>query len=570
MPGNKIIFNILKQDPIAGTWTPCGSTPEAIINDISITTKANMDIQPFTAKPFITPLGVTSRECLLSGYFSGYYITPYKPMDLSSEESTFTVIQPDDIKGYGAYGISLQPIGYSILPELAGSRWKITEIKWDKQASEMGRFRFSLTLSYVWAAGEGGLFATGIGTGLINKPVQLKANDSIIMIDPTIHMTLKDVNTLKFKLMERKFEVYDTVKVTQGTEIPFWGYVIEIQNNQDGSILYTCVENCKCLYDIQVKGTQPGLFRPRVKIDCRKNDNTYRTLQEYVNILLTKFYKGHSKVNYDAGPGIDKTNKFGSLSTFPNSIINIPSQVISGLTVGKALDSILREQCGLYWWSNNKNQYVEYGYTRDAITIVKSKEFIQKTEKLVSDANNAASKPDYVIVWNKSNEIKSFYGNLLNEDGTYNEKATCVQYTLSTDLLDRSLDAIAKQIYTDMTVNNDTFKVTFPAGTVRFKDGDYFRGLGDQTVKYKMEPRTGEDFDPYDTPGNSVWQIKEVVITNTYTQVIVGTSYISIFDIFGNNLKQITDGIGTPTDTNSWDSSTVVTGVQNTDNQLVT
>ena len=91
------------------------------------------------------------------------------------------------------------------------------------------------------------------------------------------------------------------------------------------------------------------------------------------------------------------------------------------------------------------------------------------------------------------------------------------------------------------------FPVTI-AGTVRFRDGDVFTGLGDSTVTPMLEYRAGIDIDPTKDPSDSCWQIREMVITDTYTECTVGSTYFSIFDIYRTALKRY-DGCPAPTET---------------------
>jgi hypothetical protein len=90
-----------------------------------------------------------------------------------------------------------------------------------------------------------------------------------------------------------------------------------------------------------------------------------------------------------------------------------------------------------------------------------------------------------------------------------------------------------------MQVSRDTFKVTFPPGTVRFQDGDVFNCLGDYTSDPKLPLREGYDEDPTENPGDSAWQIKSMEITDKYTTCIVGSSYYSVFDVFKNQLHRV-------------------------------
>lgn len=130
-----------------------------------------------------------------------------------------------------------------------------------------------------------------------------------------------------------------------------------------------------------------------------------------------------------------------------------------------------------------------------------------------------------------------------------NNTGSYIQYQFSSDLTNEQLSSIARRIYNDIRLaNRDTFKVKFPAGTVRFRDGDVFDGLGDSTVTPRLMYRGGVDQDPIEDPSDSVWQIREMVITDTYTECTVGSTYFSIFDIYRTALKRY-DGCPAPTET---------------------
>lgn len=106
-------------------------------------------------------------------------------------------------------------------------------------------------------------------------------------------------------------------------------------------------------------------------------------------------------------------------------------------------------------------------------------------------------------------------------------------------LQDLQLQTMAKRILEQSRYSRNTYKVKFPAGTVRFEDGDVFSCLGDATISPEMPCRSGTDPDPTENPGDSLWQIKAITITDKYTECLIGSSFFSIFDIYKNQLKRV-------------------------------
>ena len=99
------------------------------------------------------------------------------------------------------------------------------------------------------------------------------------------------------------------------------------------------------------------------------------------------------------------------------------------------------------------------------------------------------------------------------------------------------MDSMAKKIHKDLQSDRTTYKVVFPAGRVKFRDGDVFTGLGDSTISPVMPYRDDTDYDPLTDTNDTVWQIKDMTITTDYTEILVGPSYFSVFDLFKSTLK---------------------------------
>ena len=199
------------------------------------------------------------------------------------------------------------------------------------------------------------------------------------------------------------------------------------------------------------------------------------TLQQIVGTIL-KFYRDNPIKDYDPGVGNDRTGKWGASPWLPGREKDayLPPQILSGYTVGKALDNVLNEQCGLHTWFDNDTGHLEYGFYRNSITIDPSTEYIIYSEQVQSLAEEYQADGVILVDSSANNPTRYPPG---NNTGSY------IQYQFSSDLTNEQLSSIARRIYNDIRLaNRDTYKVKFPAGTVRFRDGDVFDGLGDSTV----------------------------------------------------------------------------------------
>ena len=139
---------------------------------------------------------------------------------------------------------------------------------------------------------------------------------------------------------------------------------------------------------------------------------------------------------------------------------------------------------------------------------------------------------------------------------------TTIQYKFDSDMNNIMLNSMAAKIHKDLQVNRNTYKVKFPAGTVKFKDGDVFTGLGDSTISPAMPYKDNVDYDPLTDPSDAVWQINEMTITNEYTEVLVGPSYFSVFDLYKTKLNKVTIGATIPTDDHSISTNEVPLSTQ--------
>lgn len=535
----------MKSSDGKSTWSSVGITPPVNIEDISVQTQALTNVVAYGETPHITPFGVKGKDGRVANITG-----TYKNRSMVFIRDGMEVISVQDIKssGYVVNGMAIRVSGEG-LPELGDALWTINNITWDRQATEGGMWRFRLQLGYVWdvTKNELKLYEDGVGTNVRDNvkffTVREGGHQARFYIDnPKIETTLHDLNRARFTLPYKTYEKEDILKIycdTDESNAVFYGIVTNVSNSSNSAIQYECTEIGTLLYRKPCAKLGAGIFKPRIRIP-----NPYKgvqlTLQQIIGTIL-KFYQDSPIKGYNPGSGNDKTGKWGASPWLPGREDDayLPPQILSGFTVGKALDNVLNEQCGLHTWFDNNTGHLEYGFYRNIVTIDPATDYIIYSEQIQSLAEEYQA--DGVILMDNSANNPTRYPPGSNT-GTY------IQYQFSSDLTNEQLLSIARRIYNDIRLaNRDTFKVKFPAGTVKFRDGDVFSGLGDSTVTPILPYRGGVDQDPTEDPSDSCWQIREMVITDTYTECTVGSTYFSIFDIYRTALKRY-DGCPAPTE----------------------
>lgn len=516
----------------ASTWAPIHLLPPCYISEVSITTTAAYEKQEVTEKPMIIPMGIQSCVCQISGTFESETLVQ-TGQEISNEDILNTTANN------GTSRIAIEVVlNLNKYPELSG-KWAITAFTWDRNAKELGRYTFQMELSYIWSnPAETQLYHKSTGTSIPSKISFICDSDAgqLNIFDVKIHESLNDINTALFSTLNQKLEKNSFVQIflTNGTTSIFSGYVINVSDGRDGVYKHECVELGKCLYDIPVVNTKGGLFKPRAVIHNPISGKGYLKIQEYVSLILS-FYESHPKFSfYQPGSGVCRARSLSGSTEIPGQPAKLPPVLLSGTYIGKALDDFLENICGFHVWFDRQSGRVEYGFIRDKIVINPKNEIILSTVKM-NDTNALDYIPDRVFVWSNDGVEWGCYPRSQLASG----KHTQMSFKLSTNAFTGGLDAFAKKIYDDAHVTTDIFRVTFPPGTIRFKEGDYFDGLGDQTVSYPMEYKYGDDADPLTNPRDSVWKITDVIITEKGTDVIVGPSYYSVFDIYRTSLSPV-------------------------------
>ena len=556
----KFKFLVEYKDTTTGEskWHEADTSPAISIEDVSVESTALLQVNKCGQTPSIIPFGINGdkgRIALLTGVFKGRSMTYIG----ESVDQYLDVLQSEISEGDGQLGRGLMlndADSYKLLPELGfpkghetPCRWKIDSFTWDRQAIKVGQWRFNMQLSYVWEPllNELQLYEDGVGTvkrDNVKFAVTASTNKTYasgtVVYNPKLTISVHDLNKATFTLKTQTYNKGDLIKVfceTQPLKAVFFGVVDEIKRDTTTNMVtYDCTEIGTLLQRIPCAKMGAGLFRPKMKITNPVKPDVFRSLGEMVGIIL-KVYEGSPLTGFTPGLGVDKTGKWGAMSVIPASGDDItgtklPPQLLSGNSVFSALTQLLKDQCGMYIWFNNDTGSMEYGFIRNqkGITINPSTEYIMNSSK--TDDNADEYNADYVVLYDLDGHCAT------SIDGDMTSK-TYISYQWGSPLIDFQLKTMAKRIHKDMQLTRDVFKVTFPAGTVRFEDGDAFTCLGDATVEPQMTLRDTMNADPTTDPGDTAWQIKTMIITDRSTECLVGASYYSVFDLYRNQLKRV-------------------------------
>lgn len=580
----KAVFQLLasekNQQDGSIRYVPLYVLSPANIESCDISTESYEEKVEYGPEPDIIPLGVNTCGAVINGSFEHSFPLDHPTHPLSKEitdfENTikiFTEIEVGGRKVSQTYALRLlkkNEGGQGGCRELEGGIWKIKSFNWDRKAKEMGKYRFNIELSYFWEfPAEQKLYDVDTATKKeqtclfsvdVYKTIHDQANlEGSEIFNTKIHKSLLLKNTATFDhrtpiAKDSIIIIHKRTAVHENDRNIFFGVVSDCESNsRDGVYTVECKEIGDLLYrGVCSQGGPLGWLFPRVVINTPDDNKNDYTIARMVRELLETYYSSKEEFSmFEPGIGIDRTGGLGNSEFIPgrgdptdrSTWVKLATQVISSASVGTALTNFLYHQCGLYTWFNyHKHGAFEYGYLRDPILLDIRKEVIETTTLVSSNKDEYA---DGVMVWSADGQWAGAAG-----DDPGPDKHILV-YTYTDTKVDQALEAIAYRILKlTQTQKAEVFNVRFPAGTVRFKEGDYFKGLGDSTMSgnKKMEYRSGEEADPLDDPSDSAWQIKELTITETYTEVQVGTSYYSILDIYKTVLQRNRDGVPAPTE----------------------
>ena len=599
MAANYTVFTLKRSDKSMGTgkiiWSTLFDLTPANISSISIKTDATEEVVEFSEKPEIFPLGVKGCTATLTGTFfdpgnkyEGLYnygssTTPNARLskeiiDFDNTIKVFDVIENESIE----YALSLSTKNMGGCRELGEDRsvWKIDKFSWDRTFKDLGKYRFNMVLSYFWpddGKNEQRIYEEGLG--LKNEQTIIfevdvigtdNGQDNISALEifsPKIQKSLYVKNTAIFSCYTNIWrdsivKIHLKGATKEEDRNVFWGIVSDCTGDKDSGMFdITCKEICDLMYRGLCSDPDGGWLAflcPRVVIPTPLNGEDY-TIGRMVKEMLKTYYEKKDGYFWEPGEGFTESGFNTSINLPGRDDVKLSTQVISGISIGKAVNDFLCNQCGMYLWYNYRNAgRLEYGFIRQPITLDLSREYIVKT--IMIDTNQDDMKLDGVIVYVPGSDVSGFAG----ECGAGKNVAI---YTYDDSKIDTSLTAIAERILRLNGIGNvmSSYRVQFPAGTVRFCEGDYFRGLGDQTIQRQenginMEWRAGDEVNPLQDPSDSAWQIKEMIITNTYTEVIVGTSYYSVLDIYKDSLQRTTTGIIAPVESTTVELKEVIVG----------
>lgn len=542
-----------------------------------ITTKDASELIEFGKEPEIIPYGIGGCEASITGTFynpnarypnsknasSIFPASSLAPEITSFDEmlKVFDRVDEQDIQ----YAVKLSPRNGGGTRELENGIWKIKKVSYERNAKEMGQYRFSILLSYFWEDKEEQMISKD-STGKNSRQTcefEIYNYKGGIWVGPiyinnvTIQKSLHSKNTARFDATtpltkDTLVKINLRRAINNGDKNIFYGIIIDSNASGDGLYTTNCVEIMDLMYRnvcTDPNGGPLAFLNPRIKIPTPLNGEDY-TIQRMVKEMLNTYYKPKPGFEiWKPGEGIDKTGSLGSSiylpGRHPDPITNkggikLSGQELSAMSIGTGLTNFLYHQCGFYTWINYNTGFFEYGFIRDIKSLDITKEIIVKTV-LVSD-NQDDMIADGVVVFESNAEY-------LGYDGDIGPDKNVLVYKLNDNKNDVSLSAIAHRILEYNKIEHkESYDVEFRAGTVRFNEGDIFDGLGDQTLPgdQKMEWRDGSDADPLEKPSDSSWQIKEMTITNEKTIIRVGTSYYSVLDIYKNSLNRERNGVAIP------------------------
>lgn len=551
----------------AGDLTPMN------ISSCNISTTAAADLIEFGKEPSIIPMGIESCTAEIVGTFrdpkTGSSASSVFPVGKLAKEiksfydtiKIFDKVNDKDV----LYALELSSANQGGCRELENGTWKISKVNYDRSATKMGSYQFNMQLTYHWnnkQEQEVGFETTGS---------ESKTDCSFTVVFDGFTHTIYNVKVVRSLLMLNNAQFDSNIKIPKDKEIKiyaagnlktiFHGIISAADLNQKDNI-YTM--NAKEIGDLLYKGVVGNFLANiasgvlpelRVIIPCREGKTNF-TIAEMVT-KIASYYKAKDEFkSWKPFPAVCTAGDLSNKSTLPGrKNIQICNQLLSGISVGTALTNFLYRECGFNMWFNYDTGRLEYGFVRgNGITINVSKEIIAKTTLI--DDNQEDIIPDFVAVWDPSCKYCGMAGE-------YGQDKHGIQYVLSDERDASAAQALAeKLLYLCTQVDRSTYSVEFPAGTTRFNEGEYFNGLGDQTLLNgeNMTYRSGEDADPLNEPGDAVWQIKEMVITDKSTTVTVGTSFYSTLDVYKSALNRRRDGIPTPTKQQVLQTQEIVVG----------
>ena len=300
---------------------------------------------------------------------------------------------------------------------------------------------------------------------------------------------MEGANTASFQCLAN-IPVGTTVTIKFNGTAVYYGKVRSIKRRTDNLNTVELMEPASDLKLFRLEDNGSGI----VTID---NSLHNKRLADYIAIIL------------DGTGWSDGTR----LTTTINPVTGdpLPSIRFYNTTVVKALEKVITKICGYKMWFDNVNKRVKYGnYNTDRSAVALSTIDVRPTS---SDINYNI---DRVIVIGKTEDI---YGEAIKSGATTPYKTLMYQYSECTDSTEAR--SIAKQILADRSVLMERFECDILPGNYIYEEGDLVR---------ISDAKTGT----YGTYG-----IKDISITTEKTTLGLGCSEITIFDLLGDKLTEI-------------------------------
>lgn len=293
-----------------------------------------------------------------------------------------------------------------------------------------------------------------------------------------------------------------------------------------------------------------GIFRSGNMIrNPDQRTKQYRTLNDILTIILDDWIeKTKTSFEYDKYTSLiptssnDKTNKWGNEVYIPNTDQYYPTLMFSDISVIDACKKVIIDTANLNMWiktelsATTSTSVIEYGYTRDPITFEEGEYFVSNK---ILEPNLVGPEVQGIKVLSNNDELIG-YADVHGSPEMSSSVRTVAIYRIDGNFSQQELNALAaRMLYERNHMGSYGYQLTFPYVTFKYKDGDYFDGLGDSTIKPPMPYRSGTDVDPAEDPRDAVWQITEIEIKHNTTVVTVNSTYKTIFELFKNNIKEV-------------------------------
>ena len=309
------------------------------------------------------------------------------------------------------------------------------------------------------------------------------------ILSPRITKRLEGANTASFQC-PANIPVGTAVTIKSNGTAVYYGKVRSVKRRTDNLNTVELMEPASDLKLFRLEDNGSGI----VTID---NSSHNKRLADYIAIIL-------NGTGWSDGTG-------STITINPVTGDPFPSIRFYNTTVVKALEKVITTICGYKMWFDNVNKRVKYGnYNTDRSAVALSTINVRPTS---SDINYNI---DRVIVIGKTEDI---YGEAIKSGATTPYKTLMYQYTECADSAEAQ--SIAKQILADRSILMERFECDILPGNYIYEEGDLVR---------ISDVKTGT----YGTYG-----IKDIEISEEKTTLGLGCSEITIFDLLGDKLTEI-------------------------------